>query len=268
MQLKALLYTLCIFLLKLIVYFTSVDLPKKRKNFMALAPGTSSMLHEQYELNKIPPETIIMINNKKLYKTALGLALFTILYNIAEGVISTYLGFEGESLTLFGFGSDSFIEVISGLGIARMILRIQNNPNSKRGNLERTALKITGTAFYILVFGLVLTSIYNIWTGHRPLTTFWGVVISLISILIMWLLVTWKRKVGNQLNSDPILADANCTLVCVYMSIILLVSSGIYGLFEIPYIDSIGTLGLSYFAFKEGKECFEKVNSDKYYCCD
>lgn len=209
-----------------------------------------------------------MADNKKLYKIAFGLAIFTTIYNIAEGIISTYLGFEDESLALFGFGSDSFIEVISGLGIAHMIVRIQKNPNSKRDDFERTALRITGIAFYILVFGLVVTSIYNIWTGHKPLTTFWGVVISIISILIMWILVVWKRKVGNQLNSVPILADANCTMVCVYMSIILLVSSVVYELFNIPYIDSIGTLGLSYFAFKEGRECFEKAKSDKNCYCD
>jgi hypothetical protein len=52
------------------------------------------------------------------------------------------------------------------------------------------------------------------------------------------------------------------------MSIILLASSGIYELFRIPYIDSIGTFGLSYFAFTEGKECFEKAKSDKHCCCD
>ena len=208
-----------------------------------------------------------MTDNKKLYKIAFALAVFTIIYNIAEGLISTYLGFEDESLALFGFGSDSFIEVISGLGIAHMVLRIKNNPNSKRDDFERTALRITGIAFYVLVFGLVITSIYNIWTGHKPLTTFWGVVISIISILIMWVLVVWKRKVGKQLNSAPILADANCTMVCIYMSIILLMSSGIYELFGIPYIDSIGTLGLSYFAFNEGKECFEKAKSDTYCSC-
>ena len=208
----------------------------------------------------------MLTDKRKLYKIAFGLAVFTIIYNIAEGLISTYLGFEDESLALFGFGSDSFIEVISGLGIAHMILRIQNNADSKRDDFERTALRITGVAFYILVFGLLITSIYNIWTGHKPLTTFWGVVISIISILVMYILVAWKRKVGNELNSAPILADANCTMVCVYMSVILLISSGIYELFKIPYIDSIATLGLAYFAFKEGKECFEKAKSNKT-CC-
>ncbi|WP_166967772.1 cation transporter [Yeosuana marina] len=208
-----------------------------------------------------------MNSHEKLYKIAFWLAVFTIVYNIVEGIISTYLGFEDESLTLFGFGSDSFIEVISGLGIAHMIIRIKKNPNSKRDNFERTALRITGFAFYMLVLGLVITSVYNIWINHKPITTFWGLVISVISIIVMLGLVLWKRSVGRQLKSEPILADANCTMVCIYMSVILLVSSGLYELFQISYIDSIGTLILSYFAFKEGKECFEKANSDTYCSC-
>jgi divalent metal cation (Fe/Co/Zn/Cd) transporter len=208
-----------------------------------------------------------MSDSNKLYKIAFALAIFTIFYNVAEGLISTYFGFEDESLALFGFGTDSFIEVISGLGIAHMVLRIQKNPGSSKDRFERTALRITGSAFYVLVVGLVATSSLNIWTGHQPVTTFWGVVVSALSILVMWLLVMWKRKVGRELNSEPILADANCTLVCVYMSVILLASSGLYELFRLPYIDSLGSLGLSYFAFTEGKECFEKANSEKYCSC-
>jgi divalent metal cation (Fe/Co/Zn/Cd) transporter len=123
-------------------------------------------------------------------------------------------------------------------------------------------------AFYILVAGLLFSSIYNLWIGHTPETTFPGIIIAILSIVIMSILVAWKRKVGKKLDSAPILADANCTMVCVYMSVIVLVSSGIYELFQIPYVDSIGTLALSYFAFSEGKECFEKANSDKLCGCD
>jgi len=209
---------------------------------------------------------IFKTENTQLYKWALGLAVFTIFYNIAEGLVSTYLGYEDGSLTLFGFGADSFIEVISGLGIAHMIIRIQKN-DSNRDNFEKTALRITGFSFYILVGGLIITSVYNIWTGHNPTTTFIGVIISIISIVVMAALMLLKRKVGNKLNSEAILADAACTKVCIYMSIILLVSSGIYELTHFPYIDSIGTLGLSYFAFKEGGECFEKAKNDRH-CCE
>jgi divalent metal cation (Fe/Co/Zn/Cd) transporter len=208
---------------------------------------------------------IFKTENTQLYKWALGLSGFTIFYNIAEGLVSTFMGFEDGSVALFGFSADSFIEVISGLGIAHMFVRIQKY-NSNRDNFEKTALRITGFSFYILVAGLIITSVYNIWMGHNPATTFIGVVISIISIIVMAALMLLKRKAGNKLNSQAILADAACTKVCIYMSIILLVSSGIYELTHFPYIDSIGTLGLSYFAFKEGRECFEKAKNDQH-CC-
>jgi divalent metal cation (Fe/Co/Zn/Cd) transporter len=208
----------------------------------------------------------ISYSKQHLYKIAFGLAIFTIVYNLAEGLISIYLGYKDESLTLFGFGADSFIEMISGLGIAHMIFRIQRTPNSNRDNFERTALQITGYAFYTLVIGLLITSVYNIWTAHQPTTTFWGVIISLISIAVMWALIYGKTKVGKLLNSEAMLADVACTRVCIYMSIVLLVASGVYELTHIPYIDSVGTLALAYLSFREGKECFEKVNNGTY-CC-
>lgn len=209
-----------------------------------------------------------MKTSAALYKTAYLLALITIGYNLLEGLFSTFLGYEDESLALFGFGVDSIIEVISGFGIARMVQRIRKNPDSSRDRFEKNALHITGYSFYILSAGLVITGIHNIITGRNPETTFWGVIISLISILAMLALIYGKRKVGHQLNSEAILADAACTKVCVYMSAVLLASSLLYEVTHIPYIDSLGTLGLAWFSFSEGKECFEKARQDKYCSCD
>ena len=67
-----------------------------------------------------------------------------------------------------------------------------------------------------------------------------------------------KIKIGKKLNSHAIIADAHCTKTCVYLSIILLVSSVLFQIFKIGYIDTIGALGIAYFAFKEGKEFIEK----------
>lgn len=203
----------------------------------------------------------------RLYKIAFGLSVFTIIYNIIEGLIATYLGFSDDSLTLFGFGVDSFIETISGFGILHMVTRIRANPTSNRDNYERIALRITGFSFYALVLGLVATSVYNIVTGQQPQTTLWGVIIAVISIAIMWVLVYYKTKVGKALNSDAIIADAECTKVCIYMSVVLLASSGIYYFTKLPYTDSIGAFVLAYLSFKEGQECFEKAKSDKHCVC-
>lgn len=212
--------------------------------------------------------TISPEQSKNLFSIVLILTVFTILYNLIEGIIATWLGYEDETLTLFGFGVDSFIELISGVGIMHMVFRIRHNPTVSRDGFERTALRITGTAFYLLVAGLVIGAGIVIYTGQKPETTFWGVIIACVSILVMLGLIYGKRKVGNALKSEAILADANCTLVCVYMSVILLVSSGLYELTGLPYIDAAGTLGLAWFSFKEGKECFEKANSDNYCGCN
>jgi divalent metal cation (Fe/Co/Zn/Cd) transporter len=154
---------------------------------------------------------------------------------------------------------DSFIEVLSGIGILAMVLRIRQNPDTDRSTFERTALRITGTSFYILVAGLTVTAVYNIIIGHKPETTLPGLIISIVSIAVMWALVAGKRKVGHELDSSPILADANCTLVCVYMSLVLLVSSLVYELTGFGFVDSLGAIGLIYFSYNEGKEAFEKA---------
>lgn len=212
--------------------------------------------------------TLAQPSINKYWNYALWLALFTIVYNFAEGLISIYFGAQDETLTLFGFGIDSFIEVISGLGILAMVFRIRKNTDAPRSQFERTALRITGTSFYLLAVGLAATAIYNIIVGHKPATTLPGFVISLISIAVMWTLVIGKRKVGHILNSSPILADANCTMICIYMSFILLVSSLIYQFTGIGFVDSLGALGLIYFSIREGKEAFEKAAGLIDDCCN
>ncbi len=202
----------------------------------------------------------------RFYNQAFVLSLFTIGYNIIEGLVSMFLGYQDETLTLFGFGVDSFIEVMSGIGIAAMIVRIRQNPGSSKSKFEINALRITGSAFYLLSAGLLIGVIFNIINQHKPENTLWGVVISLLSIAVMtWLYLT-KKKVGQKLNSQPIISDANCTLVCIYMSIVLLLSSFIYEFTGFAYADIIGTAGLIYFSMNEGKEAFEKAKGKECSC--
>lgn len=205
---------------------------------------------------------------ESLYKTALILTYITIGYNILEGVISVLFGLEDETLALFGFGIDSFVEVISGIGIYHMLIRIKNNNGQTRDEFENTALKITGTAFYILALGLVVTAIYNLIIAHKPETTIWGIIVSSISIITMSFLIHYKLKVGRLLNSDAIIADANCTKTCLYLSISLLISSVGYELTGIGGLDSVGALAIAWFSFKEGREAFEKVKTGKTCSCE
>jgi divalent metal cation (Fe/Co/Zn/Cd) transporter len=212
--------------------------------------------------------TISQASFHKYWQAALWLALFTIVYNLAEGLVSTYFGAHDEALTLFGFGVDSFIEVMSGIGILAMVLRIRRNPEAPRSQFERSALRVTGASFYTLALGLGATAIYNLFAVHKPATTLPGLIISLVSIAVMWALVLGKRRVGHALNSAPILSDANCTLVCIYMSLVLLAASIIYQLTGFGFTDSLGAVGLIYFSVREGREALEKAASLSDTCCD
>ncbi|MFP4384776.1 MAG: cation transporter [Spirochaetia bacterium] len=202
---------------------------------------------------------IIVTKDKKLLSTALILSIVTIVYNLGEGIVSVFFGVQDETLALFGFGVDSFVEVISGLGIAHMILRIKRHGIESRGSFERTALKITGTAFFLLTAGLVTGSVIRVIIQAEPETTMVGIIISSISIATMYFLYRAKLSVGRKLSSDPIISDAACTKTCFYLSFLLLASSLLYELFCIPYIDAAGSLGIAYYAFKEGREAFEKA---------
>jgi divalent metal cation (Fe/Co/Zn/Cd) transporter len=211
-------------------------------------------------------QTTLNVSVDKRWKIATGLALFTVLYNLGEGLISIYFGVQDEALTLAGFGVDSFIEVISGLGILAMIARLGRYGNKDRGQFEKLALQITGVCFYVLVVGLVIGAAFSAWEQQKPETTVAGILVSLLSIAIMRVLAGWKIRTGEQLNSASIIADGKCTMVCVYMSVVLLASSVLYELLHLPYIDAAGLLGLAWFSFKEGQESFEK-SRDAAACC-
>jgi divalent metal cation (Fe/Co/Zn/Cd) transporter len=204
--------------------------------------------------------------NNKLYSFASTLALITIAYNIVEGVVSVFFGLEDGSMALFGFGVDSFVEVISGIGIWHMVRRTRNNGSENPDQFEQAALKITGIGFYVLTLGLAVTAAVDLYRGHKPDTTFWGIVISVISIATMWLLVHYKVKVGKQLNSEAILSDAACTRACLQLSIVLLIASIGYELTHIGGIDSVGTFVIAGLCYREGKEALEKAKTKSFAC--
>jgi divalent metal cation (Fe/Co/Zn/Cd) transporter len=199
-------------------------------------------------------------DRSRLYHWAYLMAVITIAYNIVEGVVSVSFGLDDETMALFGFGLDSFVEVISGVGIWHMIRRLRNNhKNTNPDHFEQQALRVTGTAFYLLTAGLVIVATVNLVYGHKPETTMWGIIVSVVSILTMWALMHYKLKVGRELDSQAIIADANCTKTCLYLSLVLLLASSGYELTGIGSLDSIGTIVIAWLAFREGREAFQKA---------
>jgi divalent metal cation (Fe/Co/Zn/Cd) transporter len=200
------------------------------------------------------------------YRWATALAIITVFYNIIEGLASVFLGVEGGTVSLFGFGVDSFVEVVSGIGIWHMIWRMRQNGNEDPDSFEKTALKITGTSFYVLTVGLTITAVVNLYNGYTPRTAFWGIIVAAVSILSMWVLIHYKIKVGKRFNSRALLTDAACTKTCLYLSIILLVASVGYEVTGIGLLDSLGALGIAVFSFREGREAFGKAKGKPCSC--
>ncbi|MDA8157282.1 MAG: hypothetical protein M0Z52_12665 [Actinomycetota bacterium] len=193
------------------------------------------------------------------YRWAAALSFITIFYNLIEGVVSVFFGARGEAVSLLGFGVDSFVEVISAVGVWHMVLRMKSNGSGDADRFEKTALRITGAAFYMLTGGLTIASAINLYEGNEPKTAFMGIVISSLSILGMWALIHYKVKIGRAYNSKAMLTDAACSKTCLYLSFVLLAASVGYELTGIGIMDSIGALGIAAFSFKEGREAFEKA---------
>jgi divalent metal cation (Fe/Co/Zn/Cd) transporter len=204
--------------------------------------------------------------DKKWLRIALWLSIITIVYNVAEGLVSVYFGSTDDTLVLLGFGIDSFVEVISGIGILHMVLRMQHSEIKNHDRFERLALRITGSAFILLAVGLVAGSILRLINKAMPETTLPGIIIALISIATMYFLMHYKLKAGKILDSEAIIADAHCTKTCLYLSFILLISSLLYQFFRINYIDIAGSLGIAWYAFSEGRESLEKARKNQLSC--
>jgi divalent metal cation (Fe/Co/Zn/Cd) transporter len=204
--------------------------------------------------------------DKKWLRIALWLSIITIVYNVAEGLVSVYFGSTDDTLVLLGFGIDSFVEVISGIGILHMVLRMQHSEIKNHDRFERLALRITGSAFILLAVGLVAGSILRLINKAMPETTLPGIIIALLSIATMYFLMHYKLKAGKILDSEAIITDAHCTKTCLYLSFILLISSLLYQFFRINYIDIAGSLGIAWYAFSEGRESLEKARKNQLSC--
>ncbi len=203
-------------------------------------------------------------NNKTSdWNKILALAIFTIIYNLAEGIVSLFFGLQDDTLALLGFGIDSFVEVISGIGILHLVFRLRKNQQDhQRDIFERTALRITAISFYLLTLGLVAGVILNLIHSTTPQSTLPGTIISFVSVLSMYFLMRAKIKLGKRVESDAVIADGHCTRTCLYLSLVLLASAGLYLIWRIPYLDLAGSLGIAWLSFREGREAWGKAQGN------
>ncbi len=189
-------------------------------------------------------------------KRARFLAYFTLAYNIIEGLVSMGFGVAEESLALFGFGADSFIEVGSALIV---LWRLQAGFKSKtvcestRIQRERKAALGIGALFVLLALGTVTGAILQLREGGHPETTWPGLVISVISLSFMFWLWRAKLAAAKALDSRSLEGDAACSLACIQLSCVLFAGSLIYVIVpSLWWVDASAALLLALFIAREG----------------
>jgi divalent metal cation (Fe/Co/Zn/Cd) transporter len=148
------------------------------------------------------------------------LEYFTIAWNSVEGLVGVVAGVLAGSISLVGFGIDSFIEVASG-GVLLWRMSVDADVQRREAN-EKLSLKLVGASFIALAAYISYESISDLLNKKAPEHSIPGIILACVSMVVMPLLSRAKKRVGNELNSAAMHADARQTDFCVYLSAILL----------------------------------------------
>jgi divalent metal cation (Fe/Co/Zn/Cd) transporter len=180
------------------------------------------------------------------------LEYFTIAWNGLEGVVAVIAGAIAGSISLAGFGIDSFIEVTSG---SVLLWRMSVDEEVQRRELnERRALRIVGVCFLLLAAYIAYESVLDLWSRRAPEHSIPGIVLACVSLVVMPLLSRAKRKVGRALGSAAMHADAKQTEFCTYLSAILLLGLLANAFLGLWWADPVAALIMVPIIAKEGIE--------------
>ncbi len=190
------------------------------------------------------------LNRQLLVQRGRKLEYFTIGWNSLEGVVSIVAGVLAGSISLIGFGIDSFIEVTSG---AALLWRLHHDLNpSRREEIERRTLRIVGLCFLALAGYIAFDSVVSLIRHAAPERSLPGILIAALSLCVMPLLAKAKRKVAVGIGSAAMHADSRQTDFCIYLSAILLGGLLLNALFGLWWSDPVAGLVMVPIIAKEG----------------
>lgn len=189
-------------------------------------------------------------DSRRLGRRAQLLAGASVTYNVIEAIIAITAGLVAGSVALVGFGLDSIVEVSSGL----IILWQFRHPMPE--TRERQALRLMAFSFWALAAYVTLESVRTLLTGHHPEPSPVGIGLAIASLLIMPFLSWAQRRTGRRLGSAAVVADSTQTLLCTYLSAVLLAGLLLNASLGWSWADPIAGLVIAAVAVKEGRQAW------------
>jgi divalent metal cation (Fe/Co/Zn/Cd) transporter len=184
----------------------------------------------------------------------------TISYNVVEAVVAITAGTMASSTALIGFGLDSVVEVSSAAAVA---WQFSARDHAVREARERRALKIIAISFFALAAYVTFESARSLLGEGEAEHSTVGLVLAALSLAVMPGLSYAQRRAGRELGSASAVADSKQTLLCTYLSAVLLVGLGLNSLFGWSWADPLAALVIAGVAVREGVEAWR---GDA--CCD
>ncbi|HJQ46759.1 MAG TPA: cation transporter [Amycolatopsis sp.] len=172
----------------------------------------------------------------------------TITYNVLEAIVAITAGSMASSTALVGFGLDSVIEVASAAAVAWQFSG--TDPEAR----ERAALRVIALSFFALAADVTVESVLSFVTGDAAGHSTAGIVLAAVSLVVMPVLSAAQRRAGRQLGSASAVADSKQTLLCTYLSGVLLLGLLLNTLFGWYWADPIAALVIAAVAVREGRE--------------
>jgi divalent metal cation (Fe/Co/Zn/Cd) transporter len=196
-------------------------------------------------------ETAVTAEDRRRYgRRAQLLAGASVAYNVVEAVIAVTAGLIAGSVALVGFGLDSIVEVSSGL----IILWQFRHPLPE--SREKTALRLMAFSFFGLAVYVAFESVRSLVTGHQPDSSTVGIALAATSLIVMPFLSWAQRRTGRALGSNAVVADSTQTLLCTYLSAVLLVGLVLNATLGWSWADPVAGLVIAAVAVKEGRDAW------------
>jgi divalent metal cation (Fe/Co/Zn/Cd) transporter len=177
----------------------------------------------------------------------------TISYNVVEAVIAIAAGTVADSTALIGFGLDSVIEVSSAAAVA---WQFSARDHAVREAREKKALRVIAVSFFVLAAYVTVESVRGLVGGAEAGHSTVGIVLATVSLAVMPGLSYAQRRAGRELGSATAVADSKQTLLCTYLSAVLLVGLAVNSLFGWSWADPLAALVIAAVAVKEGREAW------------